>query len=544
MGLPWGDAPKTAVGVLVLASAAAVGHAEEGEELEHVSKANLGISVMLLGSIAFMMSLFYLTNLKDPELRKYSWKVISATISIFSAVLLFQAFNGLLEHFFLTGASKEFELLVACCHFMAWFAILQMALAVISGAVGGGKERAEEDMWAMEVNLQCFATLLGHITGFAAINTFAVLQQVVPRNGVSLFLCGPFAWTCVWMLGRFTDGVRDAVALGDDGKVDECEEKWDEATEETEDDVVGLCVSFVTVQWLRFCISGQLPNEEGEEPESMLSSHSNGEVVALFMAGIIVEFVHAYKTLYFQPWSSQRFTPQMRNVTAMIFAWCFFFSSDWWISATFFTEEHGMIKQVVLAMFVTFWSLALIFVLDKVEEAYSEDSKMESAIRSMILALSILIGFGWERAFDTAVADTTEQVEGVPHAFTKMVLAVLLTGIVIPAWKMHVLPTIMALEAAEEGHGQHHDEEHAEEARDSLPALQQPLLDADGLLLSRKPSEVEKRYQDLLLQVDDLKVKAAEADELRRRNADLEGTVLGISSELGELQKLATLLSS
>ena len=39
MGLPWGDAPRTAVGVLVLASAAAVGHAEEGEELENVPEA-------------------------------------------------------------------------------------------------------------------------------------------------------------------------------------------------------------------------------------------------------------------------------------------------------------------------------------------------------------------------------------------------------------------------------------------------------------------------------------------------------------------------
>ena len=41
-----------------------------------------------------------------------------------------------------------------------------------------------------------YYTILYYTVGFAAINTFAVLQQVVPRNGVCLFLCGPL---CIYI---------------------------------------------------------------------------------------------------------------------------------------------------------------------------------------------------------------------------------------------------------------------------------------------------------------------------------------------------------
>ena len=42
---------------------------------------------------------------------------------------------------------------------------------------------------------------------------------------------------------------------------------WDDECEEAENDVMGLAVSFTTVNALRFFISGCLPNEEGKEEE-------------------------------------------------------------------------------------------------------------------------------------------------------------------------------------------------------------------------------------------------------------------------------------
>lgn len=48
---------------------------------------------------------------------------------------------------------------------------------------------AKEHFEAVEVNVECYAILLGHITGFAAINAWGTLQQAVPRNLVGVVLC-------------------------------------------------------------------------------------------------------------------------------------------------------------------------------------------------------------------------------------------------------------------------------------------------------------------------------------------------------------------
>ena len=48
-----------------------------GEKEE--SEGDLGIAVMLMGSIAFQLSLFYLVNHPDKDMKKYSWEVCMST---------------------------------------------------------------------------------------------------------------------------------------------------------------------------------------------------------------------------------------------------------------------------------------------------------------------------------------------------------------------------------------------------------------------------------------------------------------------------------
>jgi len=567
-----------AVALLLAATSAVAG--EDVESVEDAAAAvNTGISIMLLGSVGFMMSLFYLVNHHDEDMKKYSWQVISSTISIFSAVLLFQAVNGMLEEFVLEGHSWQFKLIAGMVHMLCWFVMLQLALAYISGAIGStAEEREKTDLKKMRLMLKSWAVLLGHITGFAAINAFAVLQQDVPRHPLSTFLVAPIAWGFVILLGHATDFYREKLNAGD-GKVDACEEAWDEETEETEDDVVGLVVSFMVVQTLRFLIGGWLPNSEGEDPEALQSKHSDFQVLLLFSAGLIFAILEVLRLMYVKA-KLKRFTPQLRNVVAMTFSWCLFFSADWFISGHFFRmTEGGVLKTVILALFVTAISLSMIWTLDQIADDDSTDAKADKAIRAVVQALAILVGFSWERAFDTGVGCLAENVTLLNGAVTKLILAVVLAATVIPAWRIHILPTIIAYEEQEEAEEEAEEREEEEGGKkEDLESANSPNSPGNGSLssplLKAKPVSPSKsnldglgeevlkaKIKDYRAQIRDLKKKATGADtspgdakrareldkqnaELKKRNEELEGLIGSISSELNGIQELADLLTN
>ena len=85
----------------------------------------MAIAVTLFGAISPQLSLYYLTHHPDDDMRKYSYEIINATVSIFLAVLVFQSFNDMLETFFLEGKSLEFVVLDDMLHLLVWFWILQ-----------------------------------------------------------------------------------------------------------------------------------------------------------------------------------------------------------------------------------------------------------------------------------------------------------------------------------------------------------------------------------------------------------------------------------
>ena len=93
-----------------------------------MAHAAVAVAVMLLGSLTFIMSIFYLINWEDRDIQRYSWAAVSSTISIFCAVLLFQSIDGVVN--LLVGAEElsALQFTTDAAQMIAWFLLLQIVL--------------------------------------------------------------------------------------------------------------------------------------------------------------------------------------------------------------------------------------------------------------------------------------------------------------------------------------------------------------------------------------------------------------------------------
>jgi len=379
--------------------------------------------------------------------------------------------------------------------------------------------------------MKCWAVLFGHITGFASINSYGTLQgMMIPfednerhasQHNLLMVASTPLvAFASLSILFYLYDKIRDVVMLGDDGVKDEMELLWDEETEETEDDVMGLAVSFMVVQVARFAIIDVLPNEEGEvEGDQTYTLVQAGALVGF---GFFIFALHVLRTQVIKgDIATPRVTEQFKVICGMIFAWCFFFGVQMFIEHI--VDAEGLsdaakgvetIKAVAVAVLITFCCYVMIFVLDKLADADFTDDAIDKSIRELIKALGILIGFAWEKSFDAAVVSVAEEAShSLAPSVTKLVMSVVICFTVIPAWRWYILPQLQALgcfdeedeEAAEEEGEEDKDKEKKKEGTNKEP------------LLSDKVKEVE-RNMDTLKKADQ-----ARRDQIRSLQQEAKG---------------------
>lgn len=199
------------------------------EEEEEIGPVDIGVGWMLLGGITLVTLMFHLVNWKDADIRLYSWSIISTTLSIFMALLIYQGVQDALFYIIETAFGvyvKEFTVeraVIDYIIFLMWFASLQgmivykagiyaqtpsdwhrsawmvvdtlsedygivadSAVSANSGVLGiidsgdGVPVFVQSKRPAVEAETQtarCWATLLAHISGFANINAASQVQQ-------------------------------------------------------------------------------------------------------------------------------------------------------------------------------------------------------------------------------------------------------------------------------------------------------------------------------------------------------------------------------
>lgn len=478
-----------------LACLAGTANAEEEAGSEAAEGVSIALAATTIGSMCFLMCLHYLTNHPDRDMRRYTYQIISTTISIFCAVLIFNAINQIVEQF-MDDVSLESKVVVSLMHMLMWYIMLQIAVGItvtqtmetlFTGDSSDESALLDKELKSqkIELNTTAIATLLAHMTGFASIHVFATIQQgEFFRQSVLMSLAvPPMAATSHSVLQILSNKVRNRLHSIQAGEhIDENEREegklWHEQTGEAENDIMALTVSFTFMQSVRFCIGGALPNSEGGESWAATTGHSDQSVGFLVLAALASAVVTLALQMYifedeekehgdhaehghheekeeeeeydFDSLLPHRLAMDIRkhpdkyieklvDYAMMVFAWGVAFGARWFLGSRFAdSTEDLMLLSVSVAMLVSFLSFGFIWVLDKLADAEFTDDRTDSGIIKVISGLGVAVGFSWEQCYDQAAEALSEGVSN-PSA-TRLLIAVFCAFAVVPAWRWFVLP--------------------------------------------------------------------------------------------------------
>eukprot|EP00425_Heterocapsa_triquetra_P000401 CAMPEP_0195058364 /NCGR_PEP_ID=MMETSP0448-20130528/6253_1 /TAXON_ID=66468 /ORGANISM="Heterocapsa triquestra, Strain CCMP 448" /LENGTH=518 /DNA_ID=CAMNT_0040088513 /DNA_START=12 /DNA_END=1568 /DNA_ORIENTATION=+ len=502
--------------------------------------ADIQVACMLLGAVAFVMVLLTLVNWMDDDVRRYAWRIISATMSIFTAVLFFQGNVQLLEVWIEAEAFGAWmQVLLHFAHASVYLVLLGFSIVYITGSadktdtvdldkwewvigdamLAGFDDKVDEeevravknkvkdakksvytDAHGMEVTvhkkqyeldkrqkqMRCWATLLAHMAGFAAIRAGGALQHTgwFESGPAPSFLAMIITGVFLVIAFQLTAMVRGYLATwrGSAAKKGTRKKMTQEEVVESENDVMSLALSFLCVQSVRYAITGTLPLVEGLDAENFHVKFSYciwlvvvGALFAILSIILIVLIAkkgsthgHASvpedesETLVEEekaPDATERLLLSIMNACAMSFAWCFFWGTKWfWLrlehhsvvkGETPFVDVHTIFGTVVMALGLSFLTCAVIIVLDKIDDAIKEaagaDSKVgPQAIQSIITSFGILVGFAWEHCFDESVAAVASKSWNPRIA--KFLLGVGCVALLVYPWQKYILAKAMQLE--------------------------------------------------------------------------------------------------
>eukprot|EP00929_Paragymnodinium_shiwhaense_P064571 TRINITY_DN32353_c0_g1_i1.p1 TRINITY_DN32353_c0_g1~~TRINITY_DN32353_c0_g1_i1.p1 ORF type:complete len:632 (+),score=81.10 TRINITY_DN32353_c0_g1_i1:133-1896(+) len=453
--------------------------AEAAEEADQVVEMmNLTVGIMLVGSIAVFLGLFYLLNHPDGDIQMTAWRTICQTLSIFVAVLVFHGMCALTE------AAAD-ELLEQCgikktqahtaavdaIQILFWFILLHSSIAFIA-------YEHHDSAFDHKLRITCWASFNAHATAFACINGFGRYQHLgfFAESPAASVLPIVMLVLLLKLLFRISDAVRSF------GKWPEhVLEIWDEVSEETENDVAFISISFLLVQSLRYGFVGEMPDMEGileaevENPwglmlqllgmavlfavitmgmyfliaSRVLATDSNACVASeeLYAHKNSVEF--ATCSVYLWRWFKN-----IHFITSTASAWCLMFS----VQAVFLVvpapngkhfRKTSSIQSLCFAMAMSGLCFSLVFILDVIHDKMHVLSVIRVVIKCYVRSLAILIGFTWEEAFafglDSIAEITAPYGEWYP-ILTKFALGILVAVIVVPAYRLYILKRMMELE--------------------------------------------------------------------------------------------------
>lgn len=469
------------------------------QEHEEWTDVDLSLAVLLIGTVGGFMVIFYLVNWRDSDIKRHTWTITSTTISIFMSVLVFQCLCEFVEEFL----SPIFAVRVVVWYVvvLGLFVAIQATTGIISGAMLENEfYHLGEEKWVIAdtthpaygariqdhqlrshelndrdhinksvayiegcevfvtkltdekdnriVRMECYVSLLTYIAGFAAINAGATLQQHeyfrerVPM-AILPIVCAQAFLGFLYVLFRLARGVQ--AQHGSDGKQDDREVLWEHECRQAELGISSLSASFLIVQVLRLQITGELPDKQGLEvterqpdlyASSILYLSGLAAAAASILVGLLLGRTREETTL-------RSGLQQIQLIASMISAWCTIWAIRMVCERMPFLDHLGigvgtMAWQLMLAVVASGLSCVLIFAVDTLEDMVGQES-WRSLTQSIISALSLLVGFSWQRGFEHAVKCMTASFSRSNPMLMKMAISLVVVVLVLPAWRKYIV---------------------------------------------------------------------------------------------------------
>jgi len=430
----WRQEPAPAAAENATAETVAASHAEPARERreqrhdghldeEPVTKLDTALGGSMMGAITFIMSLFYLVNHYDQDIRRAAYNMTSNTISIFCAVLSYSTVTGVI----FDG------------HMPLWagFGILAFLFFAVQLIL---------PMLHDHVSLEGMTILGGHMVGFAAADAFGMVQLRAPFSNnpaVSLLPVG-LAVLTIGILDRLVKftihRLRGAHRLTHEEKEDRIEHII--AREHFEDDSLGFCVGFLLSQAAKFQSCGKLEHlHDSTTFKSAAQVLRLASFSGLFLALLVFATLLA-SVSHHRGWHMSRKIVVLQLIASMSAAWTFLFMGEWQFMS-WYPEASPMRAVMLLALIGTFIAMAAIFVLDFVADY---DLLMPKALRAIISCISIAVGLSWEKAFHGAQHSITAGMPRREAEMANLVISAAMVIIVLPAWRLFILPASLECE--------------------------------------------------------------------------------------------------
>mmetsp|Transcript_27222 Transcript_27222/g.51357 ORF Transcript_27222/g.51357 Transcript_27222/m.51357 type:complete len:541 (+) Transcript_27222:77-1699(+) len=420
---------------------------EEGAEAEEALEAeSFSLSVFLMSSVGALMCVLHLLHwpTETGSVKGQTLRVLNMTFSIFVAVLVYGSVKACLIDITKPG------LIASVVMTLVLFIVLYIGSHYFLFRLKGGDPES----------LSAASTILAHITGFAAMYGFSDVQEIefFEERGstgiVMVISIAAIAISAVALAMNKVMGLLRVKAFAE-GKEEEGVDEWIDTCREADDDVLCLAISFLVTGLIRYIIRGKnYPYEPGKVGNvthkecGQLACCCVCSFLIVGLGAVVIQYTH--KAL---PQFGKRVFVVFQHMTSMVTAWACLFYAEWQIYVMGW-ESTVIGGSLVVACFVTFLSLFAVLVLDLWNSRVEGGMMLGRALKSAELALGVLIGFSWERAFDVGFEEISLKMEksGYAHASPEVIvvlLSAILFAVVYPAWRLYILPAAIAEEKME-----------------------------------------------------------------------------------------------